>query len=95
LVLEDVETLGQTVILDFKNVTDPEARRFALLWIFMYLYEHIKQRGRRQTPLGLLIDEFADLTQQVIDSRNPLSTLFDTLIQRYCRNNQVFLCLSF
>jgi hypothetical protein len=92
--LEEVETLGQTVILDFKGVSDPETRRFALLWIFTYLYEHIKRRGRRKSHPGLLIDEFADLALQVPDGTNPLATLFDTLIQLYCRNNQIFLCIS-
>jgi hypothetical protein len=88
---EDVEQ-GQFVILDFKNVTDHVAKWFALLWIFQNLFEHITQRGRRHTPLAVLIDEFADLSQQVTDGVNPLSMLFDTLIPRYCRNNQIF-CL--
>jgi hypothetical protein len=35
------------------------------------------------------------LAEQVTDNVNPLSTLFDTLIQRYCRNNQVFLSIAF
>jgi hypothetical protein len=92
---EDVEQQHQTVILDFKNVTDPETRRFAMLWIFKHLYEHIKTRGRRTMPLGVCIDEFADLTQQVTDTVNPLATLFDTFIQRYMRNNRIFLSIAF
>jgi hypothetical protein len=70
---EDVEEKRQTVILDFRHVSDPEARRFALLWIFQNLYEHIKVRGRRHNTLGLIIDEFAELTQQVTDGVNPLA----------------------
>jgi hypothetical protein len=92
---EDVEEQEQTVILDFRNVTDPAARRFALLWIFQSLFEHIKRRGRRKAPLGLLIDEFAELTQQVTDTVNPLATLFDTFLQRYMRNNRIFFSCAF
>jgi hypothetical protein len=92
--LEDVEQ-GQTVLLTFQNVTDPEARRFTLLWIFLYLLEHIKRRGRRPTPLAVLIDECADLVEPVTAGVNLLSTRFDSLIQQYCRSNQVFLSLAF
>jgi hypothetical protein len=92
---ESLEERGETVILDCKNITDPVARTFTLLWILQYLLAHIKTRGRRTTHLGLLIDEFADLTTQVTDGINPLVPLLDMLIQRYCRNNQIFLCLAF
>jgi hypothetical protein len=87
---EEVER-GQMVILDFKNVSDPETRRFAMLWIFQNLYEHIKRRGRWNYPLAVCIDEFADLAQQVTDGVNPLAVLFSEFIQRYMRNNQIFL----
>jgi hypothetical protein len=92
---EDVlEKRRQIVILDFKNVTDPESRRVAMLWIFQNLFDHIKARGRRKLPLGLLIDELADLAQPITDGRNPLATLFDTLIQRYCRNHHIFFSIA-
>jgi hypothetical protein len=92
---EEVEQKGQTVILDFKRVRDPETRRFALLWLFQNLYEHIKARGRRQIPLSVCIDEFAALTQSVSDMANPLAVLFDAFIQQYMRNHQIFLSLAF
>jgi hypothetical protein len=93
---EDVEQRPRTVSLDFRHITDPEARRFALLWIFQTLYEHIKQRGRRQKPLVLLVDEFPALMQQVTADANPLATLFDELLARYARSNRIFVicCLQ-
>jgi hypothetical protein len=49
---EEVEEEGQTILLDFRDETDPDMRRFKLLWVFTSLYEHIKRRGRRETPLA-------------------------------------------
>jgi hypothetical protein len=52
---QEVESTGQTVILDFRNVLDPETRRFAMLWVFSSLYEFLKQRGRSPSPLASLL----------------------------------------
>jgi hypothetical protein len=52
---EEVEANGQMVILNFKGISNPAARRFAMQWIFESLYAHLKARGRRQTPLWLLL----------------------------------------
>jgi hypothetical protein len=93
--LDAGEEDGEFVILDCKHVTDPEARRFVLLWIFQYLFPHIKARGRRQHPLGLLIDEFAELAQPVTDGVNPLAVRFDEFIQRYMRNHRIFFACAF
>jgi hypothetical protein len=54
---QDVEAQGQTVILDFKHILDPENRRFALLWVFLSLYEFLKLWGeRRSHSLSLLMN---------------------------------------
>jgi hypothetical protein len=92
---EDVEATGQTVILDFSNVHDPENRRFALLWIFLTLYEHLKRRGRRTVPFVVTIDEFAALTQQVNTGVNPLATLLAEFIQQYMRNHTIWFTCAF
>jgi hypothetical protein len=92
---EDVEERGQTVILDFKHVTDPEARRFAMLWIFSNLYEHIKRRGRRSVPFVVTIDEFASFTQQVSDAVNPLAVLLNEFIQQFMRNHTIWFTCAF
>jgi hypothetical protein len=58
---EEVEALGQIVILNFKDITNPVARRFAMQWVFESLYPHLQARGRRTTPFVVTIDEFANL----------------------------------
>jgi hypothetical protein len=91
---QTVEKQGQTVILDFRNVIDPETKRFAMLWIFLSLYEFLKQRGRKTTPFVVTIDEFAALTQQVTGGVNPLAVLLDEFINQYMRNNNIWLTVA-
>jgi hypothetical protein len=91
---EAVEENGHTVLLDFRHVHDPELRRFSLLWVFNYLYEHIKARGRRDTPLGLIVDEFAALAHKVTAGENPLATLLDAFINQYMRQHNIFLTVA-
>jgi hypothetical protein len=87
---EEVEALGQIVILNFKGITDPLARRLAEQWILESLYPHLKERGRRPIPFVLLIDEFAKLAAQGTEDNKPLTDLFDELMAQYARNNQIF-----
>jgi hypothetical protein len=87
---DEVEWKRQTVLLDFRRVTDAETRRFQLLWVFDYLYSWIKTRGRRSLPFGLIIDEFAHLTQQVISGNNPLAQELDEFINVYMRQHQIW-----
>jgi hypothetical protein len=91
---QDVEERGQTVILDFRNILTDETKRFAMLWIFLTLYEFLKQRGRKELPFVVTIDEFAALTQQVTAGVNPLATLLDEFINQYMRNNTIWLTVA-
>jgi type IV secretory pathway VirB4 component len=91
---KQVEQKGQTVILDFRNVLHDETKRFAMLWIFLSLFEFLKQRGRSTTPFVVTIDEFAALTQQVTAGVNPLAVLLDEFINQYMRNNNIWLTLA-
>jgi hypothetical protein len=91
---QEVESTGQTVILDFRNVLDPETRRFTMLWVFSSLYEFLKQRGRSPQTFGVIIDEFAALAQQVTAGVNPLATLLDEFINQYMRNNNIWLAVA-
>jgi hypothetical protein len=52
-------------------------RRFKLLWVFDFLYSWIKTRGRSSLPFGLIIDEFAHLTQKIFSGNNPLAQDLD------------------
>jgi hypothetical protein len=61
---DEVCETGQTVLLDFRAELDAEMRRFKMLWVFDYLYSWIKTRGRSTQPFGVIIDEFAHMTQK-------------------------------
>jgi hypothetical protein len=90
---DDVSANNQTVLLDFRNVRG-ENRRFKLLWVFAYLYEWIKARGRRDVPFGVLIDEFVALTQKALAGENPLAVELDEFIQQYMRSSQIWLTIG-
>jgi hypothetical protein len=92
---DDVANKGQTVLLDFRREQDEEMRRFKLLWAFSYLYEWIKTRGRRdEQPFGLIIDEFAHMTQQVLSGDNPLAKELDEFINVYMRQHTIWLTVA-
>jgi hypothetical protein len=91
---EEVEAEGQTVLLDFRDETDPDMRRFKLLWVFSSLYEHIKRRGRREKPLSLCIDEFSAMAQKVTEGTNPLAVMLDEFIQQYLRGQNIWLTVA-
>jgi hypothetical protein len=91
---EEVEEEGQTILLDFRDETDPEMRRFKLLWVFSSLYEHIKRRGRREHPLAITIDEFSAMAHKVTDGTNPLAVMLDEFIQQYLRNHNTWLTVA-
>jgi hypothetical protein len=85
-----VERNGQTVLIDFRSETDPQLKRFKLLWIFSSIFEYSKLRGRREHPLGLIIDEMASLCQHVPAGENPLADLLDEFINVYMRNHHIY-----
>jgi hypothetical protein len=87
---EEVEALGQIVILNCKGITNPTARSFALQWVFESLYPHLQGRGRRTSPFVVTIDEFAHLAAAGTAENKPLADLFDEFLAQYARNNQVF-----
>jgi hypothetical protein len=93
---DDVARNGQTVLLDFRHEQDEEMRRFKLLWVFSYLYEWIKTRGRRDDlPFGLIIDEFAHMTQKVVSGDNPLAKELDEFINVYMRQHTIWFTAAY
>jgi hypothetical protein len=81
----------QTVLLDFRREQDEEMRRFKILWAFDYLYSWIKTRGRQdENPFGVIIDEFAHMTQQVTGGANPLAKELDEFINVYMRQYTIW-----
>jgi hypothetical protein len=88
---DDVVAGKQTILLDFRHEQDEEMRRFKMLWVFDYLYSWIKTRGRQDDkPFGLIIDEFAHMTQQIIDGANPLARELDEFINVYMRQHTIW-----
>jgi hypothetical protein len=88
---DDVVRKKQTVLLDFRHEQDEEMRRFKLLWAFDYLYSWIKTRGRSDdNPFGVIIDEFAHMTQQITDGANPLAKELDEFINVYMRQHTIW-----
>jgi hypothetical protein len=88
---DDVVRRKQTVLLDFRHEQDEEMRRFKMLWAFDYLYSWIKTRGRSDdNPFGVIIDEFAHMTQQVISGKNPLAQDLDTFINVYMPQHTIW-----
>jgi hypothetical protein len=79
------------VLLDFRHEQDEEMRRFKMLWAFDYLYSWIKTRGRQDdNPFGIICDEFAHMTQKVVDATNPLAQDLDTFINVYMRQHTIW-----
>jgi hypothetical protein len=91
---DTVERKRQTVLIDFRHVRDTEMRRFQLLWVFSYLSEWIKARGRSQIPFGVIIDEFPALTLKVGTGDNPLAQDLDTFIHEYMRQHTIWLTIG-
>jgi hypothetical protein len=91
---EEVEEEGQTILLDFRDETDPEMRRFKLLWVFSSLFEFIKRRGRRERPFALTIDEFSAMAAKVTEGTNPLASMLDEMIQQYLRGQNIWLTVA-
>jgi hypothetical protein len=88
---DDIARTGKTVLLDFRREQNEEMRRFKMLWAFSYLYEWIKTRGRQDdNPFGVIIDEFAHMTQQVISGTNPLAQELDEFINVYMRQHTIW-----
>jgi hypothetical protein len=92
---EELEALGQIVILSFKSIRNPAARLFAMHWIFEECNGHLQARGRRPVPFVLTIDEFANLTAAGTAENKPLADLFDELLAQFARNNRIFVTLAF
>jgi hypothetical protein len=88
---DEVVRRKQTILLDFRREQDEEMRRFKMLWAFDYLYSWIKTRGRQdRAPFGLIIDEFAHMTQQVTGGTNPLAQELDEFINVYMRQHTIW-----
>src|SRR5918992_1106098 len=64
---QETDQQGEHILFDFHEITDPDTKRFAILWILNSLDEYLKQRGRKDVPYVLTLEEFAAMSQQVSD----------------------------
>ncbi len=85
----------QTVILDFRRETNIERRRFKARWVFEYLMAFVRHRGAgRHTPLGIVIDELTELTNQASLEHDLFSTDLDELVNVIGRNANLWTTLA-
>jgi hypothetical protein len=92
---EEVEREKQTVLIDFRDETNPELKRFKLLWILSVIFEYIKLRGRQNDPLGLICDEFSSICSHMPGGSTPLVDLLSELITVYQRNHHIYFTYSY
>jgi hypothetical protein len=92
---EEVERKKQTVLIDCRGETNQEMKRFKLLWILSGIFEFIKLRGRKDTPFGLILDEFSAFCAHMPTGDNPLVGLLEEFINIYQRNHHIFFTCSY
>jgi hypothetical protein len=92
---EEVEREKQTVLIDFRDETNAELKRFKLLWILSVIFEYIRLRGRRPYPLGLILDEFSAFCAHMPTGDNPLVGLLEEFINIYQRNHHIYFTCSY
>ena len=85
----------QTVLLDFRNESDLERRRFKMVWAFNYLMDYIKHRGAgRHRPIGLIIDELTSLFSLQSLASDLFGAELDELINVIARNYSIWLTIA-
>lgn len=90
-----VEEQGLAVLLDFRYVQQTEQRMFSMMFALNFLLDYIKQRGAgRHQPISLFIDELTALFPVIGKAAEQLALDIDGLINQYCRNYALWLCVS-
>lgn len=78
----------QTILLDFRNETNPLKRRFKLLHVFISFRNYLIRRELRQTrPVAIIVDELAELYGLDEQAENRVfGTEIVKLVDQYARN---------
>ena len=85
----------RTVLLDFRNESDLERRRFKMVWAFNYLMDYVKHRGAgRHRPIGLIIDELTSLFSLQSLAGDLFGSELDELINVLARNYSIWLTIA-
>jgi hypothetical protein len=83
------------VLYDFSGVTDPERKRFGLVWLFRQAMEFAhRRRPGRQAPFGVVVDELTYLLPADARQGDPLGEDLMELITRLGRNKGLWITLS-
>lgn len=90
-----VAAQGETVLLDFREETSSDRRRFKMLWTFHSFLAFIKHRGAgRYPPFGLIVDELTALYNFAGQGGTSIfAAALDELINVLARNYRVWLTL--
>lgn len=93
--LAEVEAERQVVLLDARRETNTFRRAFKTRWVYEWFLSYIKARGTAYTlPIGLVIDELTELTNQVSLDVDLFARDLDELINVYARNYGIWLTLA-
>lgn len=93
--LGEVEAERQVVLLDARRETNTFRRAFKTRWVYEWFLSYIKSRGTAYTlPIGLVIDELTELTNQVSLDVDLFARDLDELINVYARNYGIWLTLA-
>lgn len=93
--LDEVVASRTTVLLDFRDETNAERRRFKTRWIFEWFMAYVKARGAGQNvPLGFVVDELTELTNRVTLGEDLFGGDLDEMINVYGRNYGLNLAMA-
>ena len=93
--LNEVVAGRTTVLLDFRDETNAERRRFKTRWIFEWFMAYVKARGAGQNvPLGFVVDELTELTNRVTLGEDLFGVDLDEMINVYGRNYGLNLAMA-
>lgn len=93
--LTEVSAGRKTVVLDLRDETNVERRRFKTRWIYEWFLAYVKQRAPGQhMPFGFTIDELTELTNQVSLGQDLFARDIDALVNFHGRNRKLFLAFA-
>lgn len=92
--LSEVVAGRKTVLLDFRGETNLESRRFKTRWVYEWFLAYAKHRGAgRHLPLGFVVDELTELTNQSSAGQDLFARDLDELVNVIGRNYSLHLAL--
>lgn len=93
--LAEVVSRRQTVLVDFRGETNEGRRRFKTRWVYEWFMAYVKHRGPgRHRPLGLVIDELAELSSQTALDVDLFTRDVELAVNMFARNYSVWLTFA-